>query len=627
MDSLPAELIALILLELHWKDVIRCKMISKGFKELIENTVSLQYHIELGISHMIERPRYAATSTAARQHDQESEESSTSSVADKLAELRRIQTAWDFPILPNIATKVSCDQFWPAYDLQGGVLSLGVSLGAPRTSQAMRFFKLPSYGQTQDDLVTWGWEDIGLPVRDFTTDPRMDFIALVERESTIFVDPQDGVEQITQYADVKARHIVHFRTMTSSSPHPKCCPTKTSVTFELDLDPGETISTSVLASVRGPLFGFLVRQEASEFGGGYCTLWIWDWVRGERVLMRHNIGSVSFEFLTDDSILLYSAGFGANHFESHQWKLEVHQIVYDGASSPDAPYNVLTPAQENKRKPVVFMLPSLATDRMVQIPHIRCRIGPNSTALSPSSTDLYKGGVLEDGKKIWDPKWPFEPDPDDRLVSILASLYCGFPPIGQVEDDFSQVTIIAAFMHSQMLVQVAQERRAELMDIGSMHPGLTIQWEEWGPKNVRMIEGLSLNALVCDTDGMRYIRHGELRMENPPIEDTSYGPVMFIMDFDPYTPSSIASKRRSQERNRWGKETEHGGEKKMEPHSRVINKPTTLRFPSFFQNEIVTELPYCETALRDPTGLPHTSMIMDDARIILFRVSDLRLRR
>jgi hypothetical protein len=170
-SSLPVELYASILGHLDYKSLLKCMQVGGGFftfiphfrhflqvcslfRELINDTASLQYAIELAAAGQVNGPETSATSSAIR-----------------LEALKKHQSSWD-------SLKWSRELRFPMesgglWELYGGVLAQSTAEGM------LTFMQLPSDLRSIEEKV-WTLGKFGFVVRDIGMDPSQDLLVLIQ---------------------------------------------------------------------------------------------------------------------------------------------------------------------------------------------------------------------------------------------------------------------------------------------------------------------------------------------------------------------------------------------------------------------------------------------------------------
>jgi hypothetical protein len=138
-----------------------CRML----RDLIEQSVVLNYHIELYADGMVDGDHCQLP------------------VAERLSQLRIRRQAWRevkwehrlFPLIPGS---------WNAYELVDGIFSKTLNSAGNNTARGILFASLPSR-QSPGSLILF--EDLGITFRDFAMDPTQDLI--VYMQCSLLSDP------------------------------------------------------------------------------------------------------------------------------------------------------------------------------------------------------------------------------------------------------------------------------------------------------------------------------------------------------------------------------------------------------------------------------------------------------
>ncbi|KAM5545949.1 hypothetical protein V8D89_000075 [Ganoderma adspersum] len=249
--TLPPELIITILLDLGFRDLLRCRQVCTGFKVLIDEDVRAQYKVELAVAGMTDGPP------------------STLTPAERLSILRARQDAWD-----NLVWTTRHDVTMH----QGGVWELyGNVLAQAQGERTLHFTQIPSTIRGIKG-TEWTVPDVGCKIRDFGMDPAQDLLVVIEH----FWDRRELTVRI------------HLKSLSTGAPHP-AGPQGGMVTYQPK--PGRysyAIQTSegylgILTSSQG--------EDASE-------LLVWEWRTGTLHLHLTGPEMSSFAFLSPRYLLL-----------------------------------------------------------------------------------------------------------------------------------------------------------------------------------------------------------------------------------------------------------------------------------------------------------------------------------
>ncbi|CAE6532396.1 unnamed protein product [Rhizoctonia solani] len=273
---LPNEVWVYILECLPVPDIIRCRLLSRKIKHVIDNTARLQYPIELFATGHVDGGCGNPLSTA-----------------DRLAQLREIDRGWR-------TLEWKSHQFYPwngdcpNYELAGGVFARGRST-LPDAGQldmddvhhftaAIDVIVFPSRDGTQP-IPGWSHERVGILVHDFTIAPEEDLVVLVGHRHEGAID-----EPIP----------IHLRTLSSNKPHP----TATLPVLFAHPQPPDVFISDFTIQIYNSLLGILF------WGSHAFHLMIWDWCAGEIIVDYPAPAGIHFDdfsFLSESSFLIPSS--------------------------------------------------------------------------------------------------------------------------------------------------------------------------------------------------------------------------------------------------------------------------------------------------------------------------------
>ncbi|KIJ62437.1 hypothetical protein HYDPIDRAFT_30404 [Hydnomerulius pinastri MD-312] len=268
--DLPTELITAILLRTDYlllrsdADPDTLPQICRRFKDIIDTSVELQYHIELALDGMMDGPP------------------SPLSTGERLSRLRSLRSSWSTLSWKSKVT-VPMPGACYAYEFVGGVFCKTHNIQQhPRIgSRQFSATWLPSSHDPGHTLVR---EDLGLPTRDFAMDPSQDLIILFR-----------GAEEIALPLVVVSGTLeLHIRTISTNNDHPgaRLPILRTPVSFPV---------TSAFIQIVDDIVGML-----------YCVdpdsprITLWNWKTGELVVDRSSLNlppaTWDFSFIDSHSI-------------------------------------------------------------------------------------------------------------------------------------------------------------------------------------------------------------------------------------------------------------------------------------------------------------------------------------
>ncbi|TFY76209.1 hypothetical protein EWM64_g7803, partial [Hericium alpestre] len=152
--SLPTELIIKTLSFLHFRDLLRCQACCKRFRTIVEDSILLQYIIQLEMTGSDELSLRGK------------------SYGERLKEIRRREHGWcHLSIRSSMDVELGFGSSG-IYDLTGGTFLLGTrpSVGSPRSTYGLSYLALPSLdpegNPPREEDVKWKTIELGLHVVD-----------------------------------------------------------------------------------------------------------------------------------------------------------------------------------------------------------------------------------------------------------------------------------------------------------------------------------------------------------------------------------------------------------------------------------------------------------------------------
>ncbi|KAI0811126.1 hypothetical protein BC629DRAFT_1589866 [Irpex lacteus] len=253
---LPAELTIEILEYLEYRELLRCRLVSRWLCATIDHGESFQYKIALATRGMSDNPLNMMTKGQKR---------------DLLSQHRARWLSRD--VKPNRDSpnmNIYASQAGPAWELVGGVLAQS------KDRDTIEFVRLPSILRgVQEETRT---VDLPCPHVDFTMDPSQDLLVVVE--------PWEFAQTTIQ---------LRLLTMSTGKPHPGA--STPILTFECHAFERPQYEIRV----NGPYLGLL----ASVWAHG--TISVWEWSSGllqSRMLSNDHRHISSFVFLDDTYIVM-----------------------------------------------------------------------------------------------------------------------------------------------------------------------------------------------------------------------------------------------------------------------------------------------------------------------------------
>ncbi|EIW52630.1 uncharacterized protein TRAVEDRAFT_174703 [Trametes versicolor FP-101664 SS1] len=191
---LPEELRIEVLKHLDVKSLIRCRLVCAALRDLVKESLQLQYNIELAADGLVDGT------------------GSSLSVAERyklLLERRRRWRYLDWKRVDTFSAPAACQ----AYELVDGVFASSRGFGF-LGSRHLAITRLPTLEEGVQHVER---DDIGFTARDFAMDPSQDLIALVLT---------DGVT-----GDEDNKILVRLHTLSGNRPHPEAAIPELSVSI------------------------------------------------------------------------------------------------------------------------------------------------------------------------------------------------------------------------------------------------------------------------------------------------------------------------------------------------------------------------------------------------------------
>ncbi|KAL5478455.1 hypothetical protein ACEPAI_2639 [Sanghuangporus weigelae] len=399
LDDLPTELLVKIILELDWRSVLRLQLVNSAFNEIVTTHLAVQYHIELGISGMVDGPPipYAPFSTDER-----------------LRRLRVYQSRWkhfDFKRAQTVR-KVTGS----VWELASGVLAQGVSTSVAehigRTAvRKLLFTRLPSSARVESRTREWTHEYPDFAIRDFTMDPTQDLLVLLRESSGSGGTHAHGgsIHGGGGGGDDMNQAEIHLRSLRTSEKHADA---KHGVLVH-GLHGGTTRATSHSLQICQDRLAILHKARAGHWPE---KLVVYDWKKGKLLFEISFCGIMSYAFLTPQHLLFAVQPFNvmpACHGD-HQPRLIICNIDYTAALSPSG-------HPESYAAICEFHLPELKQYADVVDILIRTDPVPSSSPTSCSSSyssGAGKGSCYEPSGGLLPPPPAFSTAPSNRLFVI-----------------------------------------------------------------------------------------------------------------------------------------------------------------------------------------------------------------
>ncbi|KAI0703555.1 hypothetical protein BC835DRAFT_1410583 [Cytidiella melzeri] len=253
--ALPPELKMDILELLQYRELLRCRLVSRWFQRTIDNHSSFQYKISLAIAGMRDNPTHRAND------------------AEKLALLTQYCAKWSSSSFISDIQAVDGMKTYPT-TLEYWVLAAGV-LAQEVDTDRIEFTRLPA---TIRGIREKTWS-VKLPcpqVVDFFIDPAQDLLVLIE-----------------QNLQGQTKSTIHFLNIFNAEAHQLA----RQATVDWDAELSDDISY-YKSHIYGPYMGLHVSD-----GQFASVLTVWNWHTGETSLILSNDRLTSFVFLNDTYLL------------------------------------------------------------------------------------------------------------------------------------------------------------------------------------------------------------------------------------------------------------------------------------------------------------------------------------
>ncbi|KAL5520790.1 hypothetical protein ACEPAF_2793 [Sanghuangporus sanghuang] len=624
LDDLPTELLVKIILELDWRSVLRLQLVNSAFNEIITTHVAVQYHIELGISGMVNGPPipYAPFTTDER-----------------LRRLRIYQSRWkhfDFKHAQTVR-KVTGS----VWELASGILAQGVSTSVAehigRTAvRKLLFTRLPSSARVESRTREWTHEYPDFAIRDFTMDPTQDLLVLL-RESF-------GSGGTHAYGgsthggggssgDDMNQAEIHLRSLRTNEKHADA---KLGVLVH-GLHGGTTRATSHSLQICQDRLAVMHKARAGHWPE---KLVVYDWKKGKLLFEISFCGIMSFAFLTPQHLLFAVQPFNvmpACHGD-HQPRLIICDIDYTAALSPSG-------HPESYAAICEFHLPELKQYADVVDILIRTDPAPSSSSLTSCTRYEPSGGLLP-------PPPAFSTAPNNRLLVITMQ-------IETVPDDMgdhraSESLTLGLFVPlSTFLPFLSSVAEPEIIPVNSdseetLYFGnftarplrrIAVQAKNWltkkdgdgasgGGARALLVPGAE-NVWVCNVFGMRVAYALEPRDVVAPLAPRHVAVLDFNADvlrrdqakqqrkqqrqqrqYSPGNPKDTTTSQDSEDPETLENESKALVEDYLEPGTLEVGRC------GIFEEDVTTSLPYRRTVLREKVRF-HGVMLTEDSIIFV----------
>ncbi|KAL5514696.1 hypothetical protein ACEPAG_2012 [Sanghuangporus baumii] len=630
LDDLPTELLVKIILELDWRSVLRLQLVNSAFNEIVTTHVAVQYHIELGISGMVDGPPipYAPFSTDER-----------------LRRLRLYQSRWkhfDFKRAQTVR-KVTGS----VWELASGILAQGVSTSVAEhigrsAVRKLLFTRLSSSARVESRTREWTHEYPDFAIRDFTMDPTQDLLVLLRESSgSGGTHAQHGSIHGGGGGDDMNQAEIHLRSLRTNEKHADA---KLGVLVH-GLHGGTTRTTSHSLQICQNRLAILHKARAGHWPE---KLVVYDWKKGKLLFETSFCGIMSYAFLTPQHLLFAVQPFNvmpACHGD-HQPRLVICDIDYTAALSPSG-------HPESYAAICEFHLPELKQYADVVDILIRTDPAPSSSPTSCSSSyssGAGKGSCYEPSGGLLPPPPAFSTAPSNRLFVISMQIETVLDDMGDHRASES-LTLglfvpLSTFLPFLFSVTEPEIIRANSDSEESLYFGdftarplrrIAVQAQDWlmkrdndgggrGGTRAFLVPGAE-NVWVCNVFGMRVAYALEPRDVVAPLAPRHVA----VLDFN--ADALRRDQARQQKHQRQERQDSSGVPKDSAPRdsedletleneSKALVEdylePGTLEACrcGIFEEDVTTSLPYRRTVLREKVRF-HGVMLTEDSIIFV----------
>ncbi|KAF8509490.1 hypothetical protein JB92DRAFT_2730094 [Gautieria morchelliformis] len=289
--SLPEEILICILSLVHPATLVACGAVCRMLRDMIAQSVVLNYHIELYADGMVDGDNCQLP------------------VAERLSQLRMRRQTWRevkwehrlFPLVPGS---------WNAYELVDGIFSKTLN-STGNAARGIMFASLPSRDNPGSLIL---FEDVGITFRDFAMDPTQDLIVYMQC---------GHLSDASGYVTLLTHVTLHFRTISDNKTHPQARLPTMSVMFPSDV-------IGAVIQIVNEIVGFMTWDNL------HSQLYIWDWEQCMELVVRYssqtNLAALDdFAFVSDRAYVL------ASPVPAACFRVYTFGINPDGNESPAEP--------------------------------------------------------------------------------------------------------------------------------------------------------------------------------------------------------------------------------------------------------------------------------------------------
>ncbi|KAJ1310913.1 hypothetical protein OPQ81_009426 [Rhizoctonia solani] len=309
---LPHETILDILVWSAPLDIIRCRLVCRSFRDVVDSSPELQFLLELHSFGYTVFPSLRLGTPCK----------------DRAALFRKFQQNWTSEsATPIDKYALKPVEFGTTYKFCNGVYARGSSLlGVSRTC-GLDLYQLPSVIKGTQ-WRQWSHPDLGVEIDDFIIEPDYDLLVLLR--ATTFKHLSDTREPPPQTRpDVEQTFTIHLCSLETNLPHPEATCTEMKCTVPGLAGEAWSLRSQVVGNYLAVMFLHTSTNAISY-------LIVWDWVIGREVtrvdsgFSAGGSGACSFTFLSDHLILVPSnlipSRFDSpsDDFDSNQGRLDIY---------------------------------------------------------------------------------------------------------------------------------------------------------------------------------------------------------------------------------------------------------------------------------------------------------------
>ncbi|TDL15987.1 hypothetical protein BD410DRAFT_795855 [Rickenella mellea] len=459
---LPVEVLSQVIEKLELKSILRCRRVCQILRKVVDSSVSIQYAIELLASGVLNNRIAPSDASVAAQ-----------SKSKRLANLRRLNTAWKYLRLPTEGINIPTQNWSTTYELSGGLfiqdvnedLLAGQEVGSQST---LSWVELPSMSHRvvevgegeggRGEEPRWTTREFEFRVADLCLDVERDLIVLVERRDTEAILP-DGEIQYTITC------ILRFFSLSSFAHHPDASQRTISVCFV------SPISDYMMVIQLGGDHLALLLPTRHNWLAGTDRFFLCDWTSG----VRKDGGTVYDEaiipqwdtvcFISHDTLLLPdTTGSVLN--------------IYTFTDEPRSLFRAISLRLPHKSELATLVSITARSEPAPRSPHVRRR------SSRPTTPWAYQ-------------RRPFTTDPDSAIVVLTLQYLMEENPF-EAEETF--------VVHRSTFLELARRGvRSANSHATHVDARTPLEWAAWGPNCTRWGLGAPPPRWVCYTYGQRFV--------------------------------------------------------------------------------------------------------------------------